>query len=56
MSHKPWHPLNPVMGGVLLSIFMVALFWHYYLQAITPPDDIFKIEKIAFQAEKNAEK
>ncbi len=44
------------MGGVLLSIFMVALFWHYYLQAISPPDDLFKIEKIAFQAENNAEK
>ncbi len=40
--------LNPVNSGILITVIMVSVFWHYYLYAITPPDDIFFIDQMAF--------
>ena len=52
---KRWNPLNPVTGGILLSIMMLLIFRYYYLQAITPPADLFSVDQITFSANTHSE-
>jgi len=56
--YQIWRPLNPalnpalnpVFGGILFSIILVIVFRYYYVQAVTPPSNLFSIDQMNFSA------
>lgn len=45
---RGWYRLNPIVGGIVLCVFLVIAFRYFYLQAVVPPAGLLVIDDINF--------